>query len=66
MTIPCSPAAQAEPIAIVGIGCRFPGANDPRRFPATVAQRGRRHPEVPAQRFDLNAFYDPDPRLRAK
>src|SRR5579872_5423454 len=26
------PEAKSEPIAIIGIGCRFPGANDPVAF----------------------------------
>jgi len=33
----------SEPIAIVGIGCRFPGgADDPGRFLATADTRRRR------------------------
>ena len=66
MTIPCSPAAQAEPIAIVGIGCRFPGANDPVAFRQLLRDGVDAITEVPAQRFDLNAFYDPDPQAPGK
>ena len=60
------PAAQAEPIAIIGIGCRFPGANDPRAFWQLLRDGVDAITEVPAERFDLNAFYDPDPQAPGK
>ncbi|WP_218081868.1 type I polyketide synthase [Anthocerotibacter panamensis] len=52
---------QNEPIAVVGIGCRFPGGVDsPAKF-WQVLQEGRDTiTEVPTERWDVDAFYDPD------
>src|SRR5579872_5522125 len=55
-----------EPIAIVGIGCRFPGANDPAAFWQLLRNGVDAISEVPADRFDQNAFYDPDPAIPGK
>ncbi len=52
----------AEPIAIVGIGCRFPGgANGPEAYWDLLAAGRDAVTEVPAERWDAEAFYDPDP-----
>lgn len=64
--IACDPATQAEPIAIIGIGCRFPGANDPVAFRQLLRDGVDAITEVPADRFDLDAFYDPDPQAPGK
>jgi 3-oxoacyl-(acyl-carrier-protein) synthase len=49
-------------LAIVGIGCRLPGgASDPAAF-WTLLERGvDAITELPADRFDVDAVYDPDP-----
>ncbi|HET7503188.1 MAG TPA: SDR family NAD(P)-dependent oxidoreductase [Kofleriaceae bacterium] len=51
----------AEPIAIVGLGCRFPGAPDPDAFWSLLRSGGDAIREVPADRWDAGAYYDPDP-----
>ncbi len=52
---------QDEPIAIIGIGCRFPGADGPGEF-WTLLREGRDAiREVPAERREIAAF-DPDAR----
>ncbi len=52
----------AEPIAIIGVGCRFPGGADtPERFWDLLARGVDAIREVPADRWDSEAFYDPDP-----
>ncbi|HEX7843260.1 MAG TPA: SDR family NAD(P)-dependent oxidoreductase [Kofleriaceae bacterium] len=56
---PCHGAA--DPIAIVGLGCRFPGAPDPDAFWSLLRSGGDAIREVPADRWDVGAFYDPDP-----
>ena len=58
---------RADPIAIVGMGCRFPGgAESPQAF-WTVLERGiDAVTEVPPDRWDVNAHYDPDPAAPGK
>src|SRR5882757_6069529 len=52
----------AEPIAVVGVGCRFPGnVTGPERFWELLTNGGDAITEVPADRWDVDAFYDPDP-----
>src|SRR5215472_464447 len=52
---------ETEPIAIIGIGCRFPGAKDPEAFWQLLHDGIDAISEVPADRWDLNSFYDPNP-----
>jgi myxalamid-type polyketide synthase MxaE and MxaD len=58
--------ANKEPIAIIGVGCRFPGANDPAAFWQLLRDGEDAIREVPADRFDQKAFYDPDPATPGK
>jgi acyl transferase domain-containing protein/acyl carrier protein len=59
--------ARHEPIAIVGMGCRFPGgANDPDAFFRMLLDGGDGISEVPRDRWDVDAFYDPDPHAPGK
>ncbi|WP_153044937.1 type I polyketide synthase [Mycobacterium kansasii] len=54
--------AVAEPVAVVGIGCRFPGdATDPDSFWDLLIEGRNAISRVPADRWDADAFYDPDP-----
>lgn len=57
---------QAEPVAIIGIGCRFPGAKGPEAFWQLLMDGVDAITEVPASRFDINAFYHPTPRTAGK
>ncbi len=53
--------AHSEPIAVVGLGCRFPGgANSPREFWSLLCDGVDAVDEVRPQRWDLDVFYDPD------
>ncbi|MGW4797660.1 type I polyketide synthase, partial [Nonomuraea sp. NPDC004297] len=54
-------AAHGEPIAIVGIGCRLPGADGPERFWSALRAGVDAISEVPGDRWDGAALYDPDP-----
>lgn len=50
-----------EPIAIVAVSCRFPGAPDPEAFWELLSGGVDAIREVPEDRFDIDEFYDPDP-----
>ena len=55
-------ARRHEPIAIVGMACRFPGAaDDPDAFWQLLRDGVDAVGEVPADRWDADALYDPDP-----
>lgn len=59
--------ARGEPIAIVGIGCRFPGGADgPERFWQRLRDGFDGIREVPPDRWDMDACYDPDPAAPGK
>jgi myxalamid-type polyketide synthase MxaE and MxaD len=48
------------PIAIVGMACRFPGAPDLEAFWRLLLEGRDAVEEVPLERWDVNAYYDPD------
>ena len=59
--------ARIEPIAVVGMGCRFPrGANSPEAFWDLLREGVDAVTEVPAHRWDVDAVYDPDPDAAGK
>lgn len=52
--------ASRQPIAIIGIGCRFPGrANDPASFWKVLEEGVDAITEVPADRWNTKSYYDP-------
>lgn len=52
----------AEPVAVVGIGCRLPGGVvGPESFWRLLVNGTDAVSEVPADRWDAEALYDPDP-----
>jgi acyl transferase domain-containing protein/NADPH:quinone reductase-like Zn-dependent oxidoreductase/acyl carrier protein len=58
---------RADPIAIVGMGCRFPGgADSPEQFWQLLVDGVDAVREVPADRWDADALYDPDPSAPGK
>ena len=57
----------AEPIAIVGMACRFPGgANDPEAFWDLLRSGTDAIQEVPASRWSIDDYYDPNPDAPGK
>lgn len=59
--------ARNEPIAIIGMACRFPGgANTPEQFWELLRDGVDAIREVPAQRWDVDRYYDPDPDAPGK
>jgi acyl transferase domain-containing protein/acyl carrier protein len=55
-----------DPIAIVAVSCRFPGAPDPEAFWDLLSGGVDAIREVPDDRFDIDEFYDPDPDAPGK
>jgi len=53
-------AERDEPIAIVGLGCRFPGAPNPDEYWRLLDEGRDAVTEVPADRWDNNALFDAD------
>jgi enediyne polyketide synthase len=51
----------SEPIAIVGMPCRYPDADDPTGLWETVLERRRAFRRLPEQRLDLTDYWHPDP-----
>jgi acyl transferase domain-containing protein/NADPH:quinone reductase-like Zn-dependent oxidoreductase/acyl carrier protein len=57
----------AEPIAIIGMGCRFPGGVDsPAAFWDLLRSGEDPIVDVPSDRWDVDAFYDPRPYTAGK
>jgi acyl transferase domain-containing protein/NADPH:quinone reductase-like Zn-dependent oxidoreductase len=55
-------AAAGEPIAIIGLGCRVPGgAHDAASFWALMRDAVDAVSPLPADRWDVEGTYDPDP-----
>ena len=58
---------QKEGIAIIGIGCRFPGGvNDTESFWKLLAEGRDVVSEVPADRWNVERFYDAEPGMAGK
>ncbi|AKT41311.1 type I polyketide synthase [Chondromyces crocatus] len=58
---------KTEPIAIIGVGCRFPGgASTPDRFWSLLRDGVDAVVEVPAARWDADTWYDPTPGAPGK
>jgi myxalamid-type polyketide synthase MxaB len=61
-----SSGGESEPIAIIGMGCRFPGADNPEAFWQLLREGRDMVGEIPADRWDTAAYYDADPEKRGK
>jgi acyl transferase domain-containing protein/NAD(P)-dependent dehydrogenase (short-subunit alcohol dehydrogenase family)/acyl carrier protein len=62
-----SRAQTREGIAIVGIGCRFPGGvSDPDSFWLALREEMDAIGEIPSDRIDIAAYYDPRPATPGK
>ena len=54
---------EREPLALVGIGCRFPGGvRSAETFWKLMTERRSGVTEVPPDRWDSDRYYDPDPQ----
>ncbi|MES2203581.1 MAG: beta-ketoacyl synthase N-terminal-like domain-containing protein, partial [Pseudomonadota bacterium] len=55
-----------EPIAIIGMGCRFPLADNPEKYWELLANGVDAMQDAPEHHAYLNAFYDPNPEALGK
>ena len=55
-----------EPIAVIGMACRFPGGSTPEEFWEFLARGGDAIREIPPERWDAESYYDPDPDAPGK
>jgi amino acid adenylation domain-containing protein len=56
-----------EPIAVIGMGCKFPGgADSPLKFWELLEAGRDAIREVPGDRWDIEAIYDPNPEAPAR
>ena len=59
--------AACQKLAIIGIGCRFPGGADtPSKFWDLLARGADVVTEIPADRWDMESLYDPDYRAQGR
>jgi acyl transferase domain-containing protein/acyl carrier protein len=59
--------SKKEPIAIIGIGCRYPGGiNNPEQFWSLLLNETHVVSEIPSDRIDVKAYYDPRPATPGK
>ena len=55
-----------EPVAVIGLSCRYPGANDPEAFWRIFDEGRDEITEIPASRWDAATHYDADPDMPGK
>src|ERR1700676_4965232 len=55
-----------EPVAIIGIGCRLPGGNDPESFWRTLIAGVNCARPVGMDRWNMDAYYDSNPSANGK
>ncbi len=58
--------AENEPVAILSLACRFPGANTPEDLWKNVRGGVDSIQPIPADRWDRLAYFDPDPDTPGK
>jgi 3-oxoacyl-(acyl-carrier-protein) synthase/SAM-dependent methyltransferase len=56
----------AAPIAVIGVGCRFPGASGPAEFWKLLENGVDAISDMPGNRWDVATRYDPDPEAPGK
>lgn len=57
----------SEPVAVIGMGCRFPGGADtPEQFWRFLQSGGNGIVDIPPDRWDVDTYYDPNPDTPGK
>lgn len=62
----CRQVNGREPIAIIGLACRFPGAANADAYWRLMCDGIDAVTEVPSERWNAESFYDPDPAAIGK
>ncbi len=52
---------KTEPIAVIGLSCRFPGSHNAEEFWRLLRDGVDGVSEVPPERWDVDEYYDPEP-----
>jgi myxalamid-type polyketide synthase MxaE and MxaD len=55
-----------EPVAIIGMACRFPGASDPNAYWKILIEGIDKISEIPQDRWSKEDFYNSDPSVPGK
>jgi acyl transferase domain-containing protein/surfactin synthase thioesterase subunit/short-subunit dehydrogenase/acyl carrier protein len=63
---PLNTTSHREPVAIVGMACRFPQANSLQEFWDLLIHGKSTVTEIPAERWNASDYYDPDPSTQNK
>ena len=58
--------AQSEPIAVVGMACRFPGSPSIEAYRSLLQKGTDAISEVPPERWSLEELFDPNPSAVGK
>src|SRR4051794_9094019 len=56
-------AGNTEPLAVVGMACRYPGGGGIEDYWRLLSSGGSGVAEVPASRWDIEQYYNPDRRV---
>jgi len=58
--------AAIEPLEVLGMACRFPGASSVEAYAKLLREGGDAVTETPVERWDLAEIYDPNPNASGK
>ena len=59
-------SVQSNSIAIIGMACRYPGADNLQTFWENILTRRRQFRDIPDTRLPLSEYYDPDSKTPDK
>ena len=57
---------KTQPVALIGLSCRFPEAHDAEEYWSLLRSGTDTIREVPGDRFDINSYYDPNSEAPGK
>ncbi len=58
--------ASTSPIAVIGMGCYYPGASDLKQLWENILARRRQFRQFPDVRLPISEYYDSDPKTPDK